>query len=74
MAIEWTLMVSIGEIAICTILSTKPINSLVEMQNEFAQRLLVASDATNQFYHHPTGVEYIAGRGVQEYCMKGGIL
>jgi hypothetical protein len=60
-------MVSIDEIAFCTILCTKIINSPVEMQNELARRLLVASDSTNRFYHHPTGVECIAGRGEQEY-------
>ena len=60
-------MVSIGEIVFCTILSTKSINSLVEMQNEIAGRSLVASDADNRSYHHPTGAECIVGRGEEEY-------
>ena len=60
-------MVSIGEIAFCTILSAKSNNSPVEMQNEFARRSLVASDAAGRFYHHPAGAECIVARGEQEY-------
>ena len=66
-------MVSIGEIVFCTILSTKSINSPVEMQNKIAEYLLVASDADNRFYHHLTGTEWIVGRGEQEYWVRGGI-
>lgn len=32
----------------------------VEMQNELARRSLVATESTNRFYHHSTGVECIA--------------
>jgi hypothetical protein len=60
-------MVSFGEIAFCTILSTKSINSPGEMQNKIARRSLVACDAANQFYHHPTGAECIVGCGQQEH-------
>jgi len=61
------IMVSIGEIVFCNILSTKSINSPVEMRNKIAGRPLVASDADNRLYHHLTGAECIVGRGEQEY-------